>query len=123
MRQLRVMVCLVRIRRRGGNGGGPGTGPEDRGPEVCACIYPWPSGQEARPGGACQSEPSTGRDPARAPPPPGRGHNLTGPTVSPPGSVPVVDGFRVHASETVTTRPGPVPQLISGADVTGPRLG
>ena len=52
----------------------------------------------------------------RAPPAKGR-DNLTGPT-SPSGSGTVADDFRVYASETVTTRPGSVPQLISELMVT-----
>ena len=52
----------------------------------------------------------------RAPPAKGR-DNLTRPT-SPSGSGTVADDFRVYASETVTTRPGSVPQLISELTVT-----
>ena len=51
-----------------------------------------------------------------APPAKGR-DNLTRPT-SPPGSGTVADDFRVYASETVTTRPGSVPPLISELTVT-----
>jgi phosphatidylethanolamine-binding protein (PEBP) family uncharacterized protein len=47
---------------------------------------------------------------------------MTGPT-SPSGSGTVAYDFRVYASETVTTRPGSVPQLVFGADGHGPRLG
>jgi hypothetical protein len=43
--------------------------------------------------------------------------NLTGPT-SPSGSGTVADDFRVYDSETVTTRPGTVPQLILELTVT-----
>ena len=75
--------------------------------------------QDLRPGEACPVKVIYGPG-QRAPPTKGR-DNLTGPT-SPSGSGTVADDFRVYASETVTTRPGSVPEAHR-ADGHGPRLG